>query len=531
MRKFFTAVLFLILSASALYGQNDSLYYLGVGQPTDPTTYSCASCHHVGGFASAIYEKWAGTKHSWAMDSLASTLKYNCLQCHNTGWNPLVINYGADEYVDSIAGNNYAISDSIHFNIIKNVQCEACHGPLGTAGRQLDVVAHADTAITNLPNYSASLCGNCHQGAHTPYYEEWEESKHATSIPAFFTRQNNGTCYRCHAAQDFVAYLTDSTYNGTTFHPDGELQPIACVTCHDPHSAQYTAQLRVPIIQGVSNICDKCHTAEIDSVDIHTIPKHNTSECLSGDSLFGYHYAGEVYSNSAHTYAARNRCIDCHVHASPIDPITGIAATGHTFEPRVEACAQPSCHGQAYYSSPGVDTSDPALRFNFNNRQFQTEQLMADLKAQLDAATHEDSMGNAFWEANYNYYACVGEGSNGVHNTALDQKLLSDALAHFHPLGVKNEPVNKPATYSLSQNYPNPFNPTTTIEFSIANAGNVKICVYDVLGNEVAVLANKVMNSGNYEVRWNASNNASGVYFYRIETKEFTAVKKMILIK
>lgn len=92
-----------------------------------------------------------------------------------------------------------------------------------------------------------------------------------------------------------------------------------------------------------------------------------------------------------------------------------------------------------------------------------------------------------------------------------------------------------PDVFKLYNNYPNPFNPVTKIKFDIpAVSGNsipVKIAVYNLLGEEVSVLADKQMNPGSYEVNFDASMYSTGVYFYRIETGKFTDVKKMILIK
>jgi len=92
----------------------------------------------------------------------------------------------------------------------------------------------------------------------------------------------------------------------------------------------------------------------------------------------------------------------------------------------------------------------------------------------------------------------------------------------------KNAP---PLEYSLEQNYPNPFNPSTTINFSIGKVSNVKLRVYNILGQEVATLLDTRMNPGAHFVVFDASKLASGVYFYRLEAGQFTSVKKMLLIK
>jgi len=88
-----------------------------------------------------------------------------------------------------------------------------------------------------------------------------------------------------------------------------------------------------------------------------------------------------------------------------------------------------------------------------------------------------------------------------------------------------------PFAYSLSQNFPNPFNPSTVIKYAIPRAGIVKMVVYDILGRQVALLVNELKQPGNYEVKFDALNFASGVYFYKIEAGDFTSVKKMLLLK
>jgi glycosidase len=90
--------------------------------------------------------------------------------------------------------------------------------------------------------------------------------------------------------------------------------------------------------------------------------------------------------------------------------------------------------------------------------------------------------------------------------------------------------------YKLEQNYPNPFNPSTLITYSLRQAGNVRIKVYDLLGREVATLVNQTQNTGTYKVSWNGKNNfgesvSSGIYFYSINSGSFVSTKKMILLK
>ncbi|MBN2571712.1 MAG: T9SS type A sorting domain-containing protein [Ignavibacteriales bacterium] len=97
-------------------------------------------------------------------------------------------------------------------------------------------------------------------------------------------------------------------------------------------------------------------------------------------------------------------------------------------------------------------------------------------------------------------------------------------------LGIEGEEM-LPIVYSLEQNFPNPFNPSTSIKFSIPEAGFVTLKIYNLLGQEVATLVKEQMNAGTREVKFNASNLASGIYIYRLEANNFTSTKKMVLLK
>ena len=88
-----------------------------------------------------------------------------------------------------------------------------------------------------------------------------------------------------------------------------------------------------------------------------------------------------------------------------------------------------------------------------------------------------------------------------------------------------------PRVYYLSQNYPNPFNPTTVINYSVVTKAIVRLTVFNTLGQQVRQLVNEVKEAGNFNITFNASNLTSGIYFYRLETGQFSEIKKMILIK
>jgi hypothetical protein len=89
-----------------------------------------------------------------------------------------------------------------------------------------------------------------------------------------------------------------------------------------------------------------------------------------------------------------------------------------------------------------------------------------------------------------------------------------------------------PAEYALEQNYPNPFNPSTVVEFSLPeDVANVKLSIYNALGEKVAELVNTSLTAGKYSYQWNAQNIATGMYIYELRTEKFVSIKKMLLLK
>ena len=90
---------------------------------------------------------------------------------------------------------------------------------------------------------------------------------------------------------------------------------------------------------------------------------------------------------------------------------------------------------------------------------------------------------------------------------------------------------NIPEEFALGQNYPNPFNPSTKIEYQLPAKGNVTLRIYDILGRLVSTLVDKEQDPGYYNVTWDASKYASGIYIYAIQSGSFTSTKKLILLK
>jgi photosystem II stability/assembly factor-like uncharacterized protein len=99
------------------------------------------------------------------------------------------------------------------------------------------------------------------------------------------------------------------------------------------------------------------------------------------------------------------------------------------------------------------------------------------------------------------------------------------------PVSVNGNDLFMPLTYSLMQNFPNPFNPQTTITFDLPEGAHVRLCVFDVLGREVAILADEHRAAGGHSVQFEAHGLTSGVYFYRLELGVTSTIRKMTLAK
>lgn len=125
-------------------------------------------------------------------------------------------------------------------------------------------------------------------------------------------------------------------------------------------------------------------------------------------------------------------------------------------------------------------------------------------------------------------YSFTDDVVNGTYTYRLKQLDFNGSFEYSSEIEVD---VNIPSVYSLEQNYPNPFNPSTTINFSLASEGFVKLVVYNTLGQEVMTLVNEVKESGVHSITFDASSLTSGAYFYKLETAQFNKTMKMLLTK
>jgi len=106
-----------------------------------------------------------------------------------------------------------------------------------------------------------------------------------------------------------------------------------------------------------------------------------------------------------------------------------------------------------------------------------------------------------------------------------------DTDGQFEYSKTINVDLDSPSKFELSQNYPNPFNPTTTIAFNLPQSGNVKLTVYNIIGEKVAQIINGFKEAGVHTINFDGSGLNSGFYIYKLESNGLVHTKKMLLVK
>jgi len=270
---------------------------------------------------------------------------------------------------------------------------------------------------------------------------------------------------------------------------------------------------------------------------------------VQADNFFGRNAAtfnNTPFLSNAHQFAVTDACVTCHMVATAdTGTVNRDKVGGHSWNlhnpasgyDHTAACT--NCHGPKNSFEDFEASMDYDGDGSIEAIQSEVDGLLAKIRFLLpptgiDSVSWEmirDLNDLTIKKAFYNYNMIMNDGSRGMHNSKFAFDVLTQTQNALGFVSVEEEPTNTVTSYSLSQNYPNPFNPSTEINFSIPVQSNVKIIIYDALGNQLEVIANEVKSAGSYSVRWNAGNYASGIYFYKLEADNFVQVRKMILMK
>jgi len=154
------------------------------------------------------------------------------------------------------------------------------------------------------------------------------------------------------------------------------------------------------------------------------------------------------------------------------------------------------------------------------------------VKPDASIYAHEMELGHPIgqgwrWKYGYTYNKISPRLHSSSYVLTWGEKIVADSLTTG--IGKSNEFL--PGSFQLNQNYPNPFNPSTTIKYSILKSGLVTLKVFNIIGQEVAALVNKVQDPGNYELNYNAAGLPSGIYLYRLQCNQDSQTKKLLLLK
>jgi hypothetical protein len=180
------------------------------------------------------------------------------------------------------------------------------------------------------------------------------------------------------------------------------------------------------------------------------------------------------------------------------------------------------------YINCGLDAWYTCTDTSFQIIFGQSRQVKAFNHAAPPESYWDRKYAKGFGQSQYGLSAVFGYSNATLIGCVLDGVLYGDTsfITGIHQINSET-----PKSFLLSQNYPNPFNPRTNIRFQVAKLGDVKLVLSDALGKEIATLINEKLNPGTYEAEWDASNFASGVYFYKLITADYTETRNMVLVK
>lgn len=282
---------------------------------------TCGNCHV------SPQAQWATTAHAGAWEGLQASGHASavCEGCHT-------VNELGNSVTDA-AGYNATGEDRYH-----DVQCESCHGP------GLTHVENPTTQTVPLAPLSVGLdlttgCGECHQGSHHPFVEEWGQSLHAevNSHAA-----DNEECQSCHTGEGALkAWGINDPYLEKQAAEAGDHLPITCGVCHDPHGSPNTAQLRfsIKVASVEENLCMKCHHKRGQPDPTSSRGPHSPQgPLLVGEGgwwppMLEIPAGGVIATHGSE--ANPELCAGCHVNAFDVTDADGVfiqGVAGHLFE-------------------------------------------------------------------------------------------------------------------------------------------------------------------------------------------------------
>jgi hypothetical protein len=231
-------------------------------------------------------------------------------------------------------------------------------------------------------------------------------------------------------------------------------------------------------------------------------------------------------TNDAHegTSALEGTVLNAQGFGVPVILTSGVDGNGFPINTRPNAL-----HGWYKFTSVGEDVLTITIVFAKNGVGIGGGQF----STLASNTTYTEFIVNNTWITNDipdTAYIVVQVTNSNTIFPHIGSSFIIDDLFYGNATDVVNE-NSIPNNFELKQNYPNPFNPSTTIGYQLPASGQVTLKVYNILGDEVASLVNEEKPEGSYEVKFDASQLSSGIYFYKLQTGSFIETKKMILLR
>jgi predicted CXXCH cytochrome family protein len=404
--------------------------FLGYSKAEDKLTV-CGNCH-IG-----QQTRWAGTAHAGAWEGLQSSGSSQpfCEACHTVSQ--------LGNLVDVAAG--WETTKDARY---KDVQCESCHGPgLGHVQNPNKSTVGLVLAPMGVSLDGKTGCGECHQGTHHPYVEEWQQSAHGGGH-AVNSAGARAECKSCHTAEDVLMawgvnanYLEKQDLLGSTTNN----MSITCAVCHDPHAKAGEGQLRFPIDvrDEEQNLCMKCHHKR-GTPDVTTFRGPHSPE---GPVLLGYggwwppnlEFVGGRIEATHGSEGNPKLCASCHVNKFNYSNEAGATThgTGHTFEaiPCLDAGGKPIVKGNCAQTErtfksctgAGCHGSEAVARSAMTTVELRMQSLTAELDRVLQGI-------HANWRTCRTNNSC---GAGSPFNTADGKYTTAEGAAFNYDLGLR----------------------------------------------------------------------------------------------
>jgi hypothetical protein len=494
----------------------------------------------------------------------------NCVACHG----PVAVSAGTGmtevqvmEHFFTTTGGLYTdsttVADTLNW---PHVGCVTCHNVPVDHPASMPSIAKFNSTTVQYDSIATSsiLCGQCHGRLRFPdtdhqIYDSWKASRHghrnqvdiAGELAANWAGQApdsviNGSaaenCIACHAPTSVPqkgkatevdvlkrfftttgGVFTASTTVADTLHwPD-----MACNGCHNPHNpgkvSYYNSSTKDYTVMSPDSLCGQCHgSLRFPETD------HRSYDLERGTGAIGV--ADKITMPGV-------ACVDCHMGKSDIDGTNSLMFKGHRWTPIVR---EPD--GSSFASCTKCHAAMVADSALAQIGRWKSEYVALDSIANL-LVPKADSIANVQHDstkmqlvaaAQHNLAMAETDESGGFHNHLYSVALLNDAAARARVVTGVAQPQpgsQLPMRFALLQNYPNPFNPSTVIRYALPQRSRVTLTIYNTVGQQVRLLAAGEEEAGYHEVKFDGSNLASGVYFYRLQAGTFVGTKKLLLIR